>query len=221
MAVPVEVRVCACLYKLAHGATLLTCSENFAIGRSTVGLVLREVVRAIIALYRDVIHWPTGDRMQQVMLDFKAWCGLPSVHGAIDCTHIRISKPKEFPEDYYKTGGYTIVAQAVVDSKKQFTQLFVGLPGSVNDQRVLRRSSLWQHVMHRGLLSTTTGSQDGFPPYLLADKGYPLLSWMMTPFKEDGEPRSLAQTLYNRRHRRGRSVVENTFGLMKENWRKC
>jgi hypothetical protein len=37
-------------------------------------------------------------------------------------------------------------------------------------------------------MSTTLGSQDGFPPYLMADKGYPLLSWMMTPFKEDGQP---------------------------------
>lgn len=136
IAVLVEVRVCACLYKLVHGATLLTCSENFTIGRSTIDLVLREVVSAIIALYRDVIQWLIGDRMQQVMLDFKAWCGLPSVHGAIDCTYIQISKSKEFPEDYYyyKTGEYTIVAQVVIDSKKNFTQLFVGLPGSINDQ---------------------------------------------------------------------------------------
>jgi hypothetical protein len=40
MAVLVEVHICACLYKLAHGESLLTCNENFAIGRSTVGLVL-------------------------------------------------------------------------------------------------------------------------------------------------------------------------------------
>jgi hypothetical protein len=61
------------------------------------------------------------------MLDFKAWCGMRSVHGAIDCTHIRISKSKDFPKDYYyyKTGGYTVVAQAVVDSRKQFMQRFL------------------------------------------------------------------------------------------------
>lgn len=99
-------------------------------------------------------------------------------------------------------------------------QLFVGLPGFVNDQRVLQRLSLWHHVMQRGFLNIAAGLQDGFLLYLLADKGYPLLSWIMTSFKEDGQPRSLAENLYNRRYWRDRSVVENTFGLMKENWRE-
>jgi hypothetical protein len=41
------------------------------------------------------------------MLDFKSWCGMLALHGAIGCIHIRISKPKYFPDNYYyyKTGG--------------------------------------------------------------------------------------------------------------------
>jgi hypothetical protein len=34
------------------------------------------------------------------MLDFKNWCGMPSVQGAIDCTYIAISKPVAYLEDY-------------------------------------------------------------------------------------------------------------------------
>jgi hypothetical protein len=141
LAVPVEVRVCACLYKLAHGANLLACSEKFAIGKSTVSIVIREVVAALNTCFGDLISWPRGDEMREVMLDFKRFCGMPSVHGALDCTHIAISKPSEFPEDYwyFKTGGYSMVAQAVVDAKKQFRSIFVGLPGSINDQRLLRK----------------------------------------------------------------------------------
>jgi hypothetical protein len=161
---------------------------------------------------------------------------MPSVHGAIDCTHITISKPLQYLEDYwyFKIGAYSMVAQAVVDLKKQFTSIFVGFLGSVNDQRVLRRSGLWQHVVHRRLLHVDSGYQEGIPPYLLANKGYllankgyllankgyPLLLWMMTPFKDDGRPRSLAESYYNKHYRRGRSVVENAFGLLKENWRE-
>jgi hypothetical protein len=221
-AVPIEVRVCCCLYKLVQGATMLQCSELFAVGKSTVGLVIREVVAAINRVYAHVIHWPRGQEMREVMLEFKKWCGIPSVHGAIDCTHIGISKPAQFPEDYYyfKKGAYSIVAQAVVDCKKQFTSIFVGLPGSVNDTRVLRKSALWDHIMHRRLLHPDSGCLEVVPPFLLADKGYPLLSWLMTPFREDGEDRSVVESLYNRRHRRGRFVVENAFGLMKVNWRE-
>jgi hypothetical protein len=220
LAIPVEIRVCCCMYKLAHGANLLTCSELFAIGCSIVGLVIREVVSTINVVYTDVIRWPRGQELYEVMADFKAWCGMPLVHGAIDCTHISIAKPGLFSEDYYyfKTGGYSIVCQAVVDCKKLFTNLFIGLPGSINDTRVLHRSALWQYVHHKRLMHTENGCQDAIPPYLLTDKGYPLTSWLLTPFKEDGEPRSVAEELYSKWHRRRRSIVENAFGLMKTNW---
>jgi hypothetical protein len=194
LAIPVEVRVCCCLYKLAHGATFLSCNEKFAIGRSTLSLVIREVVQAINSVYRNAIRWPRGPEMRQTMYDFKSWCGMPSVQGAIDCTHIAISKPPAFPEDYwyFKTRAYSMVAQAVVDSKKIFTNVYVGLPGFVNDQRVLRRSGLWQQLVRGGLMGTDDGYQEGVTPYLLGDKGYPLLSWIMVPFRDDGQPWSLA-----------------------------
>jgi hypothetical protein len=222
LAVPVQVRVCCCLYKLVQGANFLACSEKFAIGKSTVSVVIREVVCAINFVYSDVVRWPRGAEMRQTMLDFKSWCGMPSVQGTLDCTHIAIAKPPDFPEDYwyFKTGAYSMVVQAVVDVKKLFTSIYVGLPGSVNDQRVLRRSGVWQEVVHRGLMSAESGYQEGITPYLLGDKGYPLLSWIMVPFKDDGQPRSLAETYFNKRHRRGRSVVENAFELLKENWRE-
>ena len=79
-----------CLYKVAQGATILQCNELFAVGKSTIGLVIREVVAAINRVYTHVIHWPRGHEMREVMLEFKKWCGIPFVHSAIDCTHIGI-----------------------------------------------------------------------------------------------------------------------------------
>ncbi len=29
--------------------------------------------------------------------------------------------------------------------------------------------------------------QHGVPPYFLSDKGYPLVTWITTPFKEEGQ----------------------------------
>jgi hypothetical protein len=59
-------------------------------------------------------------------MNSRDWCGLPNIHGAISGTHSVIPKP--FVEDYYyhKSGGYSVVAQAVVDCDKQFLDLFVG-----------------------------------------------------------------------------------------------
>ncbi len=53
------------------------------------------------------------------MTKFKNCYGMPSVVGVIDGTHIAITKPFDvFAKDYYyhKIRGYSIVAQAMVDS---------------------------------------------------------------------------------------------------------
>jgi hypothetical protein len=70
---------------------------------------------------------------------------MPGLVGAIDGMHVAISKPQFGTEDYYyfKSGGYSLNCQAVVDSQKRFMDLYLGMPGSTNDSRVLRRSSLY------------------------------------------------------------------------------
>jgi len=51
--------------------------------------------------------------MEVEMLEFKDWCNLLNLHGAIDNTHISILKPNiTFVKHYFyhKIGGYSIVA---------------------------------------------------------------------------------------------------------------
>jgi hypothetical protein len=69
------------------------------------------------------------------MNDFKHLCGLPAVVSAIDGTHFHIRKPAMSPEDFFnfKTNGYTIACQAVLDSERNFLDLFVGMPRSTNN----------------------------------------------------------------------------------------
>jgi hypothetical protein len=209
------------LYKLAHGANFLSCSEHFAIGRATIGQAIREVICSINVAFVDLIIWPRGEQMQSVMIGFRDWCHMPDIQGAIDYTHIHIQKPRIlYHEDYYyyKTGGYSIVAQAMVDLKKRFVDLFVGIPGSTNDMRTLRRSALYANVINHRILNDQDGLvHEGFTPYLLGDKGYPLLTWLMVAYKDD-RPLSVLEKLYNKRMRRGRSVVECAFGILKCNW---
>jgi hypothetical protein len=83
-----------------------------------------------------MIAWPFGLKMDNVMFGFKNFCNLPSVHNVINGTHFSITKHADPISEYYyyhKTWGYSLVSQVVVHDKKQFTDLFVRLPRSVND----------------------------------------------------------------------------------------
>jgi hypothetical protein len=96
-----------------------------------------------------MIKWPRGVNMQNMMLDFKDWCGLPSMQGAIDGTQIFIPKPNNpFAKDYYfhRIGWYFIVYQTIIDAKKHLTNLYVSLSGSMNDFRILRKSGVYLQV---------------------------------------------------------------------------
>jgi hypothetical protein len=72
--------------------------------------------------------------------------------------------------------------------------------------------------MYENLFDVRT-SMDGFPPYLLGDNGYPLLPWLMTPHRNQHNP-SVLESLFNRKLRRGRGVVENAFGILKRTWQE-
>jgi hypothetical protein len=217
-AVAVEARVACAIYKLVHGCKYVQCSELFAIGKSTIGLVLREIVRAINVVYMNLVLWLVGEKMRSHMLEFRQLCGLSSIHGAIDGTHFEIKKPVQYPEDYfyYRTNAYAVHMQAVVDSRKCFIDLYIGLPASINDRRVLRKSYLYRSVTQRDLLNIQTGMIDNVLPYLIGDKGYPCLSWLLVPHKNEGrQPLNVLERLFNRRLSKGRALVKNAFANLK------
>ena len=91
--------------------------------------------------------------MVTYMNDFKPLCGLPTVVGTIDGTHFHIQKPAVSHGDYFyfKTNGYTIACQVVINSKRKLLDIFVGVPGSTNDARMLKRSSLCHEVRQGNL----------------------------------------------------------------------
>jgi len=60
--------------------------------------------------------------------------------GAIDEMQVSIAKPDHSVADYYyfKSGGYNMNCQAVVGLDKRFMDLYIGMPSSTNDSRMLR-----------------------------------------------------------------------------------
>ncbi len=63
------------------------------------------------------------------MEEFKQWCGLPLVQGAIDGTRIFMSKTIYFPKDYFyhKIGGYSIILMLLLIVRKDLQIFFRSL----------------------------------------------------------------------------------------------
>lgn len=140
--------------------------------------------------------------------------GISGVLGAIDGTHIQIKAPSINRHLYCnRKKYYSILMQAVVDSKKKFIDVYCGEPGSLHDSRVLRRSLLNRKA--------TDEYEASFPnnTFLLGDSAYPSKSWLVTPYKDDGNLTQINRK-FNYLHSSTRMVVENAFGLLKTRFRR-
>jgi hypothetical protein len=135
----------------------------------------------------------------------------------INGIHFSITKHAHpFSEYYYyhKTWGYSLVCQVVVHDKKQFTDLFIRLHRNVNDSRVFKRSSFYNKAQYDGLFNLEKGCQNEIPLDVFGDKKYPLLDYILThQIKGD---HTILKSLFNRKHRRGRSMVNNAFDIFKK-----
>ena len=56
------------------------------------------------------------------------------------------------------------------------------------------------------------------PLHIIGDPAYPLLSWVIKPFSDNGRL-STDEVNFNYRLSRARVIVENTFGRLKGRWR--
>ena len=169
---------------------------------STAWGIIREVVKVVNDELCHEIYWPTRNRLQLVMVQFREFSRLPGVVGAIDRTHFHIRKPNDSPKDYFyfKFEGFTMQFQAVVDRSRKFIDIFFGMRGSTNDARQLRRSMLYQKASTT-LLFDPANAVDGFVPYLIGDKGYPIFPWLITLYRDiHGGKRSMQECIVNCMH---------------------
>lgn len=223
-AIPVTVRLGIILYRLAHGSSYFLIAEKFGVGESSVRRIVSEGVDAIIqVLGPTFLTWPATQRLAEISRGFQQICGLPNVQGAVDATHVKILAPpgRDMAADFHnRKGFFSILLQAIVDHEGMFLDIFAGMPGSVNDKRLIRNSGFYRRVQARTVLVTpSVVINDGFilHPYILGDAGYMLQPWCMVPYS--GRSLSLGESAYNAAHTRGRIIVEQAFGLLKGKWR--
>jgi hypothetical protein len=226
----VEKKVVVTLYKLMHGASIPLVADKAALGKSTVGDILRQVCSAISVNFGHLIAWPVGRRLPKVAGGFQSKQGLPNCIGAIDGSHVYIASPSNTivaADHRNRLKSFSILLQGVVDSKCYFTSINTGPPGSLHDSAHFKTTELFRKAedgimggFHDDPMAWPTALP--FPPYILGDRGYPLLSWCITPFKMGpmGLPLSREEAWFNRKHSSTRMSVERGFGILKARFKE-
>ena len=226
----VEKKVVVTLFKLMHGVSIPLVADKAALGKSTVHEILRQVCSAISKHFGHLLAWPVGRRLTRTAEGFQAKQWFPNCIGAIDGSHIYVAAPTNTivaSDHRNRNKSFSILLQGVVDSKCYFTSINTGPPGSIHDSAHFKSSELYCKVeegimggFHDDPLMWPSGLS--FPPYILADRGYPLLSWCITPFKMGpmGTPLSREEAWFNQKHSSTRMSVERGFGILKARFKE-
>ena len=221
-AISVEHRVAIAVWRLATNVEYRTIGHLFGVSRSSVCMIVNEVCTAIVTkLMHRFIRLPTGAKLDEVVAGFRNRWGFPQCAGAVDGTHIPIIAPTEYHADYHnRKGWYSILMQAVVDHAYRFTDVYIGWPGRVHDARVFANSMIYRKAERQALFPNDMVNIEGeqVPIVLLGDPAYPLMTWLMKPFSDNGRLTD-SQTRFNYRLSKARMVVENAFGRLKGRWR--
>jgi hypothetical protein len=226
----VEKKVVVTLFKLMHGASIPLVADRAALGKSTVHEILRQVCTAISNHLGHLLAWPVGRRLMRTAVGFEAKQRFPNCIGAIDGSHIYVAAPSNTivaADHRNRNKSFSILLQGVVDSRCYFTSINTGPPGSLHDSAHFKSTELFRKVeegimgsFHDDPLVWPSGLP--FPPYLVADRGYPLLSWCITPFKKGpmGLPLTREEAWFNRKHSSTRMSVERGFGILKARFKE-
>ena len=102
---------------------------------------------------------------------------------------------------------YLFLFQIAVDNKLFITDAYTGWPGSTHDARVLRNSSLFSKGENGELTAQNK--------IIATDSAYPVKSWLITPFRDNGQQRRFNIVFSSRS-----VTVERAIGHMKGRFRR-
>lgn len=189
---------------LATGAFYRLIGDSHGISKSSVCRCVQRCVTAINdSLFHSQVQFPEDP---QIPTKFYEMANMPSVVGCLDGTHVYIDAPcLDEPQYINRHGTHSINAMCVCGPDRRFYYVSARWPGSVNDARILRKSTLSDKF------------ETGWRPFpnavILGDSAYPLKEWLIPPIRH---PMTEAEERFNVAHKRTRRVIENAFGVLKQ-----
>eukprot|EP00057_Strongylocentrotus_purpuratus_P033541 XP_791763.2 PREDICTED: putative nuclease HARBI1 [Strongylocentrotus purpuratus] len=173
--------------------------------QSSVSRVVLDVSTALATLRPRYIQFPrTPQEVLRVQQRFFDYSQFPGVIGAVDCTHVPIQNPggEQAQRFINRKNTSSLNVQMICDCDGRILNVVARWPGGSHDSRIFRESAI-KHQLE-------AERQDA--KWLLGDSGYGCQPYVMTPLLQPANP---AEQRYNTAHKRGRCIIERTFGQMK------
>ena len=167
-------------------------TDLFGTSKDSYHASIKRMSSILVSVMPEVVKLPSNQQECNATSDQFSekshW--LKNVIGAIDGCHIQIKAPKHQPYAYFnRKQFYSIILLGCCNSKMEINYVWTGNPGSTHDATVLRSSDLFQN------------SDVKIPAdfYLLGDSAFPILDWLITPFRDFGNL-TLEQKRFNKAH---------------------
>ncbi|OWM70082.1 hypothetical protein CDL15_Pgr025932 [Punica granatum] len=220
-------QVAVALRRLNSGKSLTSIGESFKISQSTVSHVTWRFVEAMEERGISHLYWPSDEaEIGQIKSKFEKIRGLPNCCGAIDTTHILMNLSNVDGSNdvwYDREKNCSMVLQVIVDPDLRFRDIITGWPGKLSDATILKSSGFYGLAEEGKRLNGKKASLfEGteLREYIVGDSGFPLLPWLLTPFK--GKARAQTEdhrARFNRRHFATRIVAQRALARLKEMWK--
>lgn len=161
------------------------------------------------------LQWPNESKLKENVNEFESITGIPKIGGSIYTTHIPIIAPKDSVTAYLNKNhternsktSYSITVQGVVDPKGIFTDICIGWPGSMTNEKILEKSALFQRAKNRGDLKGV---------WLAGNSGYPLMDFLLVPYTHKNL--TWTQHAFNEKIEEAQRVSKDAFVKLKGRW---
>ncbi|XP_044952066.1 disease resistance protein RGA2-like isoform X2 [Hordeum vulgare subsp. vulgare] len=217
----VDGRVMSLEDRVAVALRRLQSSEPTKSIASSVGVnepnILSVTERFVDTMWEKAVHhssWPDCNEKDKIKSKFDKIHNMHNCCGVICTTHI------PFGPNCNHEKNDCIQMQLVIDPDMRFKSIWLGLPSSMNQLSLLQDSTLFKECEKGGLLNGSKlkvgldGSEAG--EYIIGDAGYPLLPWLLTPYKED---LSDFKAEFNRRHSAATTRTLKALTRLKDTWK--
>lgn len=215
--IPMSVQFCSVLNFYASG------SYQRRVGSDAFAMMSQSLVSKCVRTYSYFITTEIMDRFVQfpqsadeiIMLhdELQQQFDYPGAFAIVDGSLIGLAAVSHLIEHSHvsRKSFHAINAQFVCDVRMRFLSVNARYPGSTHDS-LIWRASMVNSFMRR--ICVEMGERWRY--YMLADNGYPLQRWLLKPYDSPSTPNA---KLYNKNHRKLRSLVERAIGLLKARFR--